>query len=94
MLLPPLSMKQSSSRVMLVLLFLAPLMLTGGLAAAAVESIALQEPEPPALTPAEIMKAESMYPLTEYVPEESKTYVQEALNYINAGESEQEEQDV
>ena len=45
-----------------------------------------------ALTPAEIMKAESMHPLTEYVPEESKTYVQEALNYINAGESEQEEQ--
>ena len=45
-----------------------------------------------ALTPTEIMKAESMHPLTEYVPEESKTYVQEALNYINAGESEQEEQ--
>lgn len=54
MLLAPLSMKQSSSRAMLVLLFLAPLMLTGGLAAAAMESIALQEPEPPVLTPAEI----------------------------------------
>ncbi len=54
MLLTPLSMKKNSSRAMLVLLFLAPLMLTGGLAAAAMESIALQEPEPVALTPAAI----------------------------------------